>query len=150
MKNTKSIALILSGAVISASLLGPTAGAAAEYFQAQRTTHPIYVNGKQVQLDAYAIDGNNYVELRDVGQAVGFEVYWDGSAAQVFSDRPYTGEAPAPEDYSQAANPAIFQDNFNRGVYNTIRGAIVTGQTSSFGSSVKGFNGGRYDDKAGL
>lgn len=150
MKNTRSVALILSGAVIGASLAGPAAGAAAEYFQAQRTAHPIYVNGKQVQLEAYAIGGNNYVKLLDVGQAVGFEVYWDGSAAQVFSDKPYTGEAPSPEDYSQAANPAIFQGTFNRGVYNTVREALLTGQTTSFGSSVKGYNGVRYDDEVWL
>ena len=145
MKATKSISLVLAGALIGASLAGPAAGAAAEYFQAQRTAHPIYVDGRQVQLEAYAIGGNNYVKLRDVGKAVGFEVYWDGSAAQVFSDKPYTGEAPSLEDYSQAANPAIFRGDFNRGVYNTIREAIVTGQTTSFGSSVKGFLEVRYD-----
>ena len=155
--NIKSTVLILTGMVIGTTLAGPAANAATEYFQAQRTAHPIYVDGKQVQLEAYAINGNNYVKLRDVGKAVGFEVYWDGSAAQVFSDKPYTGEAPAEAtltttvtDYSQQANPAIFQGDFNRGLYNTIREAILTGQTTSFGASVKGFNGVRYDDKVGL
>lgn len=131
--------------MIGANLAGPAAGAAAEYFQAQRTAHPIYVDGKEVQLEAYAIGGNNYVKLRDVGKAVGFEVYWDGSAAQVFSDKPYTGEAPSPEDYSQAANPAIFQGVFNRGVYNTVREVLLTGQITSFGSSFKGLLEVRYD-----
>ena len=80
--------------MIDASLAGPAAGAVTEYFQAQRTAHPIYLDGKQVQLETYTIGGNNYVKLRDVGKAVGFEVYWDGSAAQVLSGKPYTGEAP--------------------------------------------------------
>lgn len=45
MKNTKSIALLLTGAILGASLIGPAANAAAEFFQAQRTPHPIYVDG---------------------------------------------------------------------------------------------------------
>ena len=52
MKNTKSISLVLTGALIGASFAGPAAGAAAEYFQAQKTAHPTYVDGKQVQLEA--------------------------------------------------------------------------------------------------
>ena len=39
-------------------------------------------------------------KLRDIGKAVGFEVYWDGDAkcVQVESKKPYTGEAPAEAD----------------------------------------------------
>ena len=157
MKNAKSISMILAGALIGVGFAGPAANAATEYFQAERTTHPIYVDGRQVQLEAYNIGGSNYVKLRDVGQAVDFEVYWDGSAAQVLSDKPYTGEPPAQEPavaaatgYSQAANPAVFRGSFSPEVYNTIREAVLTGQTTSFGSSVRGFIGLKYDDKAGL
>lgn len=157
MKKTKSISMILAGALIGVGLAGPAANAATEYFQAERTVHPIYVDGRQVQLEAYNIGGSNYVKLRDVGQVVGFEVYWDGSAAQVFSDKPYTGEPSAQKlattaatDYSQAANSAIFRGSFSPEAYNTIRAAIMTGQTTSFGSSVKGFIGLKYDDKAEL
>ena len=47
-------------------------------------------------MTAYTINGSNYVRLRDIGKAVGFEVYWDGDAkcVQVESKKPYTGEAP--------------------------------------------------------
>lgn len=38
---------------------------------------PIYVGGQQVSMTAYNILRNNYVKLRDIGQAVGFNVYWD-------------------------------------------------------------------------
>ena len=144
--NLKSVALMLTGMVIGASLSGPVACAAAEYFQAYRSGQPIYVNGQQVQLEAYAIDGHNYVKLRDIGQAVGFEVYWDGSAVQILSDRPYTGEPPQAEDYSQEANPAIFSSALTCEVYNTIREAVATGQTTSFGSAVAGFKGVKYSD----
>ena len=53
-------------------------------------------------MTAYAINGNNYVKLRDVGEAVNFNVYWDGKAIQIESDKPYTGEAPA----SQPSQPS--------------------------------------------
>ena len=106
MKYTRSISLVLTGAVIGASLVGPAANAAAEYFQAQRTIHPIYVDGKQVQLEAYTISGSNYVKLRDIGETVGFEVYWDGAAAQVLSGKPYTGQQPQAEDHSGARRDA--------------------------------------------
>lgn len=82
MKNkAKNTALLLTGVMIGIGLSGPAANAAAEFLQARHTPHPIYVNGQQVQMETYAINGSNYVKLRDIGQAVGFEVYWDGSAA---------------------------------------------------------------------
>lgn len=71
MKNTKSIALPLTGTAFGASLAASAANAAAEFLQAQRAPHPIYVDGQQVQLETYAINGSNYVKLRDIGQAVG-------------------------------------------------------------------------------
>ena len=144
--NLKSAVLLLAGVVVGTSLGGPAAHAAAEYFQAQRSNQPIYVDGKQVQLEAYGIDGHNYVKLRDIGEAVGFEVYWDGSAVQILSDRPYTGEPPQAEDYSQSANPTVFTADLTREVYNAIREAVQTGQTTSFGSAVTGFQGLKYRD----
>ena len=123
--NLKSATLLLTGVVIGASLGGPAAHAAAEYFQAYRSGQPIYVDGEQVQLEAYGIDGHNYVKLRDVGEAVGFEVYWDGSAVQILSDRPYTGEPPQAEDYSLEAAPTIFTDTLTREFYNGVRDAIL-------------------------
>jgi len=52
--------------------------------------------GQQVSMTAYNIGGNNYVKLRDIGQMVGFNVYWrDG--VQIDSDAAYTGIAPVQE-----------------------------------------------------
>ena len=78
-----------------------------------------------MQLEAYAINGNNYVKLQDAGEAVGFEVYWDGIAAQVLSGKPYTGEGPKAEDYSRAADPGIFTDGLTRELYNGLRDTIL-------------------------
>ena len=91
----KTLTAMLTGALLGAALLGG-AQAVGETVTAQRSTQRVYVDGEQVQMEAYAIGGANYVKLRDAGEAVGFNVYWDGSAVQVQSDAPYTGEAPAP------------------------------------------------------
>ena len=67
-----------------------------ESLKATLSTNRILVDGQEVRLTAYNINGNNYVMLRDVGRAVGFEVYWDADTkcVQIESDKPYTGEAP--------------------------------------------------------
>ena len=77
-------------------LTGVTTTAYAAGIMAERSTHRIYVDGREVQMEAYVINGNNYILLRDVGRAVGFNVYWDSDAkcVQVESGKPYTGEAP--------------------------------------------------------
>lgn len=156
MKNLKSITLLLTGAVIGMGLSGPAANATTEFFQAQRAPHPIYVDGKQVQMETYAIGGHNYVKLRDVGQAVHFEVYWDGSAAQIISGQPYTGQPPAQTTpsavpaHSSKADPSVFTGYRTESVYDTIREAVLTKQTTSFGSAVQGTLHLRWDDKEGL
>lgn len=78
-------------------LAGITTTAYAAGIMAERSTHRIYVDGREVQMEAYRINGNNYVKLRDIGKAVGFEVYWDSEngCVQVESGKPYTGEEPA-------------------------------------------------------
>ena len=89
MSKTKNAATLLTGMVLGASLVG---GAAAGIV-AEPTWQNIYVDGQQVSMSAYNIAGNNYVKLRDIGQQVGFNVYWD-NGVQIDSDAPYTGIAP--------------------------------------------------------
>ncbi|MEQ2822359.1 CAP domain-containing protein [Hominicoprocola fusiformis] len=78
-------------------LAGVTTTAYAAGIVAERSTHRIVVDGKEAQMEAYVINGSNYVRLRDIGKAVGFEVYWDSEngCVQVESGKPYTGEEPA-------------------------------------------------------
>lgn len=96
-----TVVSMLAGAL----LLGPPANAAVEYLKAFPSTQRIYLDGQEITLDAYLINGSHYVKLRDVGQAVDFNVYWDG-IVQIDSGASYTGEAPAdtvhlPADGSQ-------------------------------------------------
>ena len=90
----KTVYTLLTGAFLGATILGGVE-AAVESVSAQRSYMPMYVDGERVQLEAYAINGANYVKLRDVGKAVGFNVSWDGSAVQIDSDAPYQDEAAA-------------------------------------------------------
>ena len=90
------------GILAGVTLCGSAAQAATEAIAATLSSQLIYVDGQQVSMTAYAINGNNYVKLRDVGEAVGFNVYWDGGAVQIESDRPYTGEPPATQSSSAA------------------------------------------------
>ena len=89
---------VLTGAVLFGGGVAYAAGVMAEH--APQTA---YVDGAPVQLEAYNIDGYNYVKLRDIGQAVGFNVYWDGQSVQMERNVPYTGLPPVQpgnKDYS--------------------------------------------------
>ena len=95
MNRLKNTGLVLCGLVLGLSLSAPAAQAV-ESLKATLSTNRILVDGQEVRLTAYNINGNNYVMLRDIGRAVGFNVYWDSDAkcVQVESGKPYTGEAP--------------------------------------------------------
>ena len=108
-------------------LAGVTTTAYAAGIMAERSHHRVVVDGKEAQMEAYVINGSNYVKLRDIGKAVGFEVYWDSEngCVQVESGKPYTGEAPAkvepdkplsrPEDTSTTIDVnALKQDIIDR------------------------------------
>ena len=84
--------ILLGGTLFS----GGTAYAAG--LIAEPSSQTFYVDGQQVQLQAYAIGGNNYVKLRDVGQAVNFNVSYDAAtnSVQIATDEPYSEDTPAP------------------------------------------------------
>lgn len=94
MNRLKNIGLVLCGLALGLSLSAPAAQAV-ESLKATLSTNRILVDGEEVHLTAYNINGNNYVKLRDIGEQVGFNVYWDSDAkcVQVESGKPYTGEA---------------------------------------------------------
>lgn len=81
------------GIFVGATLFGGATAVAAG-ITAEPSWSPIFVDGRQVQMTAYNIAGNNYVKLRDIGKEVGFNVYYQ-NGVQVDSNAPYTGEAPA-------------------------------------------------------
>ena len=81
-----------AGFLTGAILFGSTAVYAVGVI-AERSTNRIFVDGREVQMEAYTINGNNYVRLRDIGREVGFSVTWDG-AGQINTAYPNSEETP--------------------------------------------------------
>ena len=139
----KNLALVLAGILIGCILSDPVVHAAAEAIIACRSSHAVCVDGKKIELEAYVIEGNNYVRLRDVGEAVGFNVWWDEEkrTVQIESDRPYTGHAPAGETITESTEEATaFTEDLNstvligaytREAYEALRSAILTGSSEA-------------------
>ena len=123
MNRLKNTGLILCGLALGLSLSAPAAQAV-ESLKATLSTNRILVDGQEVRLTAYNINGNNYVKLRDIGEQVGFNVYWDSDAkcVQVESSRPYTGAAPAklgpekPVSQPEVTNPAVDVDTMKQDI----------------------------------
>ena len=96
----------VTGLLVGVALFSGTTAYAAG-IMAERSTNRIFVDGKEVQIEAYAIHNNNFMQLRDVGKAVGFNVYWnaaDGSV-QIETGKPYTGEAPTQTSAAKTVTP---------------------------------------------
>ena len=85
----RNIPAMVTGMVIGAALVSEAAAG----IVAEPTWQKIYVDGQQVSMTAYNIAGNNFVRLRDIGQQVGFNVYWE-NGVQIDTDAPYSGVAP--------------------------------------------------------
>ena len=113
MNRLKNTGLVLCGLVMGLALSAPAAQAV-ESLKATLSTNRILVDGQETHMTAYTINGNNYVKLRDMGEQVGFNVFWDSvnGWVQVESGKPYTGEAPAkaepdkPESHPEPTAPA--------------------------------------------
>ncbi len=86
---------ILTGAV----MFGGTAAIAAG-ITASPSSQRIYIDGREMNMTAYSILGNNYVKLRDVGQAVDFGVSYDAATntVQVNTQTGYAPEAKSTSD----------------------------------------------------
>lgn len=155
MIRRKDLVLLTAGILTGAALAAPLAQAA-ETLAALPSTQRFYVDGEQVDLEAYAINGHNYVQLRDIGRAADFAVAYDAATNSVWVDTaaPYVEESAAPavpedtasapvtqagegftihtdhwslEDFSQQANPAVFTSIYDRALYNAIRQTLVDG-----------------------
>ncbi len=139
----KSLVPVLVGILIGCVLSGPAAHAAAEAVSACRSSHAVCVDGNGIKLEAYVIEGSNYVKLRDVGEAVGFNVWWDerNRVVQIESDRPYTGIPPTEESVADMdenaltdtdeVNPAVFTGAYTPELYAALRSALLTGSSTS-------------------
>ena len=85
--NRKREAVFMGIGIMAGLTLGGPASAAAQQLTATPTTQTFYVDGQQVQFEAYSIHNNNFVKLRDIGKAVDFGVTYDATTNSVHIDR---------------------------------------------------------------
>ena len=127
MKRTISF---ICGFLAGSLLFGGGAVCAAGIY-AELSSQRIIVDGKAAELEAYLIDGHNYLQLRDVGEAVGFNVYWDEKTRTVHIDssQPYTGMAPATKAES-GIDSRVITGPLTEEACSALRRAIETGTQS--------------------
>lgn len=141
MKRFQFLTGFLCGALLFGALT--SVAAAASGIMATISNQAIYVDGRQVQMEAYSIHGNNFVKLRDVGEAVGFNVYWDGSAAHVESGQPYTGVKPGSQGATPAQqNPSSLTEENVRATIRALRDTYPSG--TYYGSFYRSASNGPY------
>ena len=97
MSRTREAVFMGIGILTGLALCGPAAQAA-DTITAALSNQPIYVDGQRVSMTAFSIGGNNYVRLRDIGQAVDFAVDYNAAtnSVRITSDRPYQQEMIQP------------------------------------------------------
>ena len=105
---TKSIALTKNAAYTATGQ--ELKDAATEKKTAAASGQKILLDGAEVSMQAYLIDGYNYFQLRELGKTLGFEVAWDNEAKAInmITVKADDTEAPA-EDNKDAETPA--EDN---------------------------------------
>ena len=139
MNSAKKLSLgFITGFLTCLLLFGGAVAFAASGIMAERSTCRVFVDGHEVEMEAYMIEGNNYLKLRDVGKLVGFNVWWDGTV-QIDSGSPYTGDAPTKEqpldlvtkvNSSNQANPSVFSETYTRDAYDALRQVVAGAEKS--------------------
>ena len=97
MNKRKEIALVTAGILTGIAVSGPAAQAAAG-LMANPSNQKFYLDDQGISLTAYEIGGNNYVKLRDIGEAVDFGVTYDAATntVTISPGKPYEMAATVP------------------------------------------------------
>ena len=135
MKRFSGTGLVVAGMFLGALLTGSAAYAAG--VMAERSATPIFVNGSPAEVEAYAINGNNYMKLRDIAKLTNFGVFYNAETGIVSIDTMvgYTEEIrqaqetePEPESrltaYHEQANRAIFDNVYTKEAFDALYAAI--------------------------
>ena len=82
---------------------------------ASQTTAATYLDGEEIKLAAYNIEGNNYFKLRDVGSALNFGVNWDeiNEIILITTSINYGDEIPKPVE----PDPIVY----DKDIYNIVK-----------------------------
>ena len=87
MKQAKFLSGFLLGMIVFGS-----SSALASGIWAEKSSQNIWADGKKMSIEAYNINGNNYVKLRDIAQAADFKVWYDAEKGivEINSEEPYS------------------------------------------------------------
>ena len=98
MRSRKQEVIFMGVGILAGLALSGPAAQAATSITATLSNQPIYVDNQLVSMTAYSIGGNNYVRLRDIGQAVNFGVTYEAATNSVHIDstQPYQEEVVQP------------------------------------------------------
>lgn len=86
----KRFGYLAAGLVLGITMSGPVAHAAEKVLNVWPSTQKFYLDGQAIQLEAYGINGYNYVKLGDLCPSLGVALAYDGTTNSV-----YIGERPA-------------------------------------------------------
>ena len=107
--------------MIAGGLLFSTTATAADYLTAAISTQRFYLNGQPIQFEAYEIHGNNFVKLRDIGQAVDFGVTYDGATNSVYIDPNSHYEQEAVNSAPATSSPSVLTEENVRNTIKSLR-----------------------------
>lgn len=62
---------------------GELSGAVDQDMKVVENDTPIYVDGRRTAITAYNINGSSYFKIRDIADAAGFEIQWDGGSQTI-------------------------------------------------------------------
>ena len=71
-------AIILTSGETYITIGGEMTAKSGAYKSATLTSSKIYLDGEEITLTAYNIEGNNYFKLHDIGRLFDFSIEWDG------------------------------------------------------------------------
>lgn len=100
---------LLCGAVLFGGSVAYATGIIATPFSEmdQRVT----LDGQEIELTGYNINGNNYFKLRDIGEQVGFNVSWNGGNRTVEIDTTTSYSEDEPQAAGSSGAVSIPQSN---------------------------------------
>ncbi|WP_409969702.1 hypothetical protein RFF05_07275 [Bengtsoniella intestinalis] len=127
-----------AGLVLGAVIFGATPAIASGII-AELSSQPIYVDGVPVEMTAYSINGNNFVKLRDIGEAVGFDVSWNSTEQRVDIDStsPYTADDAVvvdstPQTVAEMVSETYLSSNDTKTSYQvTVTNQTIAGKLSN-------------------
>ena len=145
----------LSGLIIGVTISCAFSVAAASGVIANITSQLFFLNDTKIELDAYNINGSNYIKLRDIAALFDTDIAYDEKTNSVYigshhdmsiaeetqkKSETLDGTAYSKADYSQNANPEIFNDIYTKDAYNALYQSLSDIEEITQGTDEYGYN----------